>query len=384
MSELVLIVRPGSAGVTDAALRLHALREQGRSVALVTADGATAVGAAPTRTPSVILTTSGSTGGARGVELDLQALDASAELAEERLGGPGLWLTAIPITGAGGLNTAWRSLRNGFEPIVWPGVAGAGHFDGGSFLPSVRALRARATADGLRAYTSLVPTQVARLLAFARAGDLDSVEALHALASLDAVLIGADALSDELRLALRGYEIPFVCTYGATETCGGCIYDDRPLSGVTVEFEGPEPGRIVISGPTVAMRYRDDDPDLADRRWRSNDLGRWRLGRLEIVGRLDDVVKVGGAAMALPLITQALRALGDASDVLVLARDDAEWGHVPVAFVAGCAMPDAVLRQYAASAVGRTSLPMDIVRLDSMPLLPNGKPDRQRLLAMVQ
>ena len=53
----------------------------------------TAVGTDEPIGPSVILTTSGSSGTPRAVELPVEALRASAELAETRLGGPGLWLT---------------------------------------------------------------------------------------------------------------------------------------------------------------------------------------------------------------------------------------------------------------------------------------------------
>jgi len=316
------------------------------------------------------------------VELDITALDASADLAEDRLGGPGMWLTAIPVTGAGGMNTVWRSLRNGFDPIVWPGVAGAAHFDGGSFLPAVRAVRARASAEGIRAYTSLVPTQLARLLQFAGASDADAIEALRVLATLDAVLIGADALSDQLRSAALSYGIRCVSTYGATETTGGCIYDDQPLGSTRIEFTAED--HIVIAGPTVAVRYQDDAPGLSDRRWISNDIGRWEGNRLILLGRSDDVVKVGGAALALPALGHGLREASDARDVIVLAREDNEWGHVPVAFVVAASTADADLRRIAAAVTGRGSLPMDIVRLEALPLLPNGKPDRQSLLAMVQ
>lgn len=384
MSELVVTVKPGAVGAFDAIARVRALFAEGRSVALVAEQGARSAAEGPLpEEPSIVLTTSGSSGDARGVELHTDALRASARLAEEALGGPGLWLTALPVTGAGGLNTVVRSLLNGHDPIVWPGIAGGGHFDGDSLLPSLRELRNRATANGLRAYTSLVPTQVARLLSFAAASDLGAIDCLHELARLDGVLIGADALSRELRQTMHAYGITVVTTYGATETCGGCIYNDRPFTGTAIEFEGEEPGRIVISGPTVARRYRDRGPELAGGRWLSNDLGRWRLGRLEIVGRIDDLVKVGGHTVALPLITRQIHALAGVQDVIVLARDDAEWGHVPVLFVVACDAPDATLRQFAAAALGRNSIPMDIVRLDALPLLANGKPDRIALLSMV-
>lgn len=385
MSDLVVTIKPGAVGAYDAIARVRALFSEGRSSALIGEHVSRAAVEGPDpETPSIILSTSGSTGESRGVELDAAALHTSARLAEERLGGPGLWLTAIPVTSAGGLNTVVRSVRNGFDPIIWPGIAGGAHFDGYSLIPSLRALRDRAKVEGLRAYTSLVPTQMSRLVSFAAASDLGAIEALRELAEIDGVLIGADALGDDLRQTLHAYGIHVVTTYGATETCGGCIYDDRPFTHTKVEFVGEEPGRIAITGPTVAKRYRDGSPELADRRWLSNDLGRWRLGRLELLGRVDDLVKVGGSMIALPLIARQLKALAGAQEVAVLARDDEEWGHVPVVFVVGCDAPDATLRQFAAAALGRGSVPMDIVRVDALPLLPNGKLDRQTLLTMVR
>lgn len=384
MSDLVLLVEPGSSGAQRAIARVRRVLENENSVALIAAGNhepaVTAVGNEAPATPSVILATSGSTGAPRAVELPKRTLLASAERAEERLGGPGLWLTAIPVTGAGGLNTVVRSLLHDTEPVVWPGIAGAGHFDGGAVLPSMQDTLARARAIGLRSYTSLVPTQIARLVAHASAGDTEAVTALQTLARFDAVLVGADALDDALRNTMRAYEIRLITTYGATETCGGCIYNDEPLRDVGLEFFGEDPGRIVVTGPTVAHRYRDDDASaLTDGRWVSNDLGRMRLGRLEVVGRVDDLIKVGGTSVALPLIAKHLRTLAGLRDIAVLSRPDTECGHVPVAYVVGGDVPDATLRQFAAAAVGRTSIPMHIVRLDALPLLANGKVDRLKL-----
>ena len=283
----------------------------------------------------------------------------------------------LPVGGTGVFPPGERAT------VVWAGVAGAAHFDGGAVLPALQETRRRARAAGLRAYTSLVPTQISRLVSHASIGDLDAIEALKELALFDAVLIGADALNDDLRKTMRAYDIHFVATYGATETCGGCVYNDQPLKGVELTFVGDDPGQIVVTGPMVARRYRDGDSStLGNGRWMSNDLGRMRMGRLEIVGRTDDQIKVGGHIVALPLIARHLRTLAELKDVAVLSRTDAEWGHVPVAFVVGCPVEDQVLRQFAAAATGRSSIPMDIVRLDALPLLPNGKVDRQRLLEL--
>lgn len=383
MSDLVLLVEPGSTGAVKALARLNTVFADDASVALIARghheSALMAVGNAVPLEPSVILTTSGSSGAPRAVELPAAAIRASAERATAWLGGPGLWFTAIPVTGAGGLNTLARSLLTGIEPVIWPGLAGAAHFDGESVLSSLREALARARAHGLRCYASLVPTQVARLVGHARAGDVAAIDALGELARFDAVLIGAAALDDELRNSMRAYEINIVTTYGATETCGGCVFNGEPLADVELTFTGE--GQIIVSGPVVAHRYRDGDSStLQNQRWISNDLGRMHLGHLQLIGRSDDVIKVGGQTVALPRITEQLRVLAEPRDIVVLARADAEWGQIPIAFVVDCEHDDATLRRFAAAAVGRTSIPMDVVRLNALPLLPNGKTDRQKLL----
>ena len=383
MSDLVLLVEPGSTGAEKALARLTSVLAGDSSVALIAHGNheaaIAAVGDEIPVEPSVILATSGSSGMPRAVEIPAAAIRASAERASARLGGPGLWFTALPVTGAGGLNTVARSLLVGMEPVIWPGLAGAAHFDGEAVLASLRDTRARARTHGLRCYTSLVPTQVARLVAHARAGDIPAVDALGELSQFDAVLVGADALDDELRNCMHAYEINVVTTYGATETCGGCVFDGEPLPDVTIDFTAD--GQIVVSGPMVARRYRDGDSSaLHDQHWISNDLGRMQLGRLQLIGRIDDVIKVGGQSVALPRIAEQLRTLANLRDIVVLARADAEWGQIPVAYVVGCQDEDATLRRFAAAAVGRSSIPMDVVRLEAMPLLSNGKVDRQKLL----
>lgn len=81
-----------------------------------------------------------------------------------------------------------------------------------------------------------------------------------------------------------------VTTYGMSETCGGCVYDGRPLPGVTVSTD--EHGRISLAGPVVARGYRGRpgdpafDRDLAGaRRFRTDDLGGLVDGRWRVLGR---------------------------------------------------------------------------------------------------
>ena len=59
---------------------------------------------------------------------------------------------------------------------------------------------------------------------------------------------------------------------------------------------------------------------------------------------------------------------------------DAEWGRKVVAVVVGTAA-DAALRDWIGEVHPRSWAPRELVRAASLPLLPNGKVDRQALQA---
>ena len=73
-----------------------------------------------------------------------------------------------------------------------------------------------------RRYTALVPTQLRRAL------DAEP----GALAAFDAVLVGGAATDPALLDRARAAGVAVVTTYGMTETAGGCVYDGVPLAGV--------------------------------------------------------------------------------------------------------------------------------------------------------
>ena len=80
------------------------------------------------------------------------------------------------------------------------------------------------------------------------------------------------------------------------ETCGGCVYDGRPLDDVRVVLA--DDGRIMIGGPVLSSGYRLR-PDLTAASRDGDflltaDRGRWIDERLEVLGRLDEVVITGG------------------------------------------------------------------------------------------
>jgi o-succinylbenzoate---CoA ligase len=302
---------------------------------------------------ALVLATSGSSGEPKAVVLSRAALLASATVTHDRLGGPGQWLLAMPPYFIGGLQVLTRSVVAGTDPVVAHG--------------NLSDAAGRLTHE--RRYAALVPTQLRRLLA----SDLD------ALRSFDAVLVGGAAAPAELLARARDSGVAVVTTYGMTETGGGCVYDGSPLAHVLVDLDGD---RILLGGPTLFSGYRLR-PDLTaealtDGWFRTADRGRLVDGRLEVLGRLDDVVVSGGVNVALPAVRDRLKQHPDVMEAEVIGVPDDEWGSRIVAFVVGTPARDA-LRDFVATELPRAWAPQQVVRVDALPMLASGKVDRQDL-----
>jgi O-succinylbenzoic acid--CoA ligase len=321
---------------------------------------------------AAIITTSGSSGDPLAVLLPAAALTAAAQASHAWLPeGAGRWLVAMPVTAVGGLMTLVRAIDAGLEPVYWSGVGGGESFSAQSFLPAATEAINRSLADGAPTYVSLVPTQLARLI--------DSGgPALESLAQFSYVLIGAAALPTVLRQKAQAAGIRLTSTYGATETCGGVVYDGIPLGGVSVRTDPDVEGQVIFGGPTIAAGYQANS-ELTSRSFingtfHTSDVGRIDNGVLTVLGRTDDVIKVGGSKVSLNAIADVVRGLDGIDDVAVIAIADDEWGQRPVALVVG--EIDGVVSAVDES-IGRTRL--EVRRLDSLPYLPNGKIDRMTL-----
>jgi len=309
----------------------------------------------------LVVVTSGSTGSGRAVLLPAAALEASATATHARLGGPGTWLLALPVSAIAGLQVLCRSVVAGTRPESLakgePLAAAVGRMPAG------------------RRYTALVPTQLRRYLD----------EEPDALRAFDAVLVGGAATDAALRDRAREAGVRIVTTYGMTETAGGCVYDGQPLDGVRVRVtDGVE-----LAGPTLALGYRLDPEGtaaaFADGWFRTRDAGTLDAGRLVVTGRLDDVVISGGVNVAPAAVEAALREHPDVADAVVFGRPDETWGRRVVAAVvpADGARPDLdTLRAWVADRLGPASAPRQLHLLESLPLLHTGKPDRRAVAAL--
>ncbi|WP_394327843.1 AMP-binding protein [Agromyces cerinus] len=330
---------------------------------------------------ALVVETSGSTDAPKRVMLSAAALRASAGATEQFFGDQhGQWLLALPATYIAGAQVLVRSILAGTEPVVLP----QGHFDPRAFA----AASARLDRGGAR-FTSLVPVQLARLVDAAA----DDAAVAEALRSFDRILLGGQAAPTGL--VERAAELGAVVhrTYGSSETAGGCVYDGIPLPSVGVRIVD---GLVELSGPMLASGYLDDPErtaaafttDADGTRWyRTGDLG--GLGpdrRLRISGRADDVIISGGVKVALGEVERAIRGVPGFAEAVVVAVDDHEWGQRPAVAVAGAAA-SATLAELAAatdaSGLSPAARPVRLLRLDAMPQLASGKPDRRRIAGLL-
>ncbi|WP_116041725.1 o-succinylbenzoate--CoA ligase [Amycolatopsis palatopharyngis] len=321
---------------------------------------------------AVIVPTSGSTGAPKGVLLSAAALTASATATIDRLGGPGRWLLATPAHYVGGLQVLVRGMLAGHEPTVLDTSSG---FDPSAFA---EAARAHQRLPGPH-YTALVPTQLARLLS---AGE----DAVSAAAGFDAIVLGGAALDDRLRSAALWAGISVISAYGMSETASGCVYDGVPLTGVRVRLDTG--GRVELAGPMLAHGYRLR-PDLTATTFtggwfRTSDLGRLHDdGRLEILGRADDVINTGGVKIAAAAVERVLTADPGVAMACVVGLPDPEWGEsvaavvVPTGSSSGGEELHSRLLAGVRAELGRAAVPKRLEFNAELPLRGPGKVDRE-------
>jgi O-succinylbenzoic acid--CoA ligase len=310
--------------------------------------------------------TSGSTGTPKRVALSADAVLASAAASNGALGEPGQWLLALPVHYIAGINVLARSLAASIPPVP----VAPGRMDAATVLAAI----ARMT-EKVR-YTALVPAQLGRLLDEADAND----ELREAIAGFSRILVGGQSTPAALVDRARAHGWRVTRTYGSSETCGGVVYDGRPIGQATVRIVD---GRVELGGPTIAEYYLGD-PERTERtfvehdehRWyRTDDAGELVDGVLRVTGRLDDTIVTGGLKVRLGDVERVVREQPGLSDAVVVAGHHPEWGEVPV--VVTTARPDlATLRRAVGAVLPPEARPDRVITVDALPTLPSGKPDR--------
>lgn len=310
----------------------------------------------------LLMRTSGSTGREKVVMLSAASLGAAVQLVHAALGGPGQWLCALPKYRISGFMPLVRSLAAGYAPVLYPHAK--------SFDPAVFSECAQ-SMDAPRRYVSLVLPQLRVLLERART---DS-SFLQMLQRFDGIVVGGGPADTALMQEASDAGLQIAVSYGATETCGGIVYDGVALRGVRVRIRE---GQVQIASPTLACGYLlandvENDPFLWENgsRWyQTGDIGKLFGGVLHLLGRKDRVFISGGVNVSLDEIERVMRQRWARQQHVAVAVADPKWGQRAVVFTT---VPENQLRQIApllTETLGKAARPTAIVRCDTMLVLP--------------
>jgi amino acid adenylation domain-containing protein len=152
-------------------------------------------------------------------------------------------------------------------------------------------------------------------------------------------------------------------------------------------------GEIQVTGPPVAAGYLGD-PDLTHTRFverpdgrvafKTGDLGRWLpSGDLELVGRLDNQVKVRGYRVALEEIDAVLATAPGVAAAAVAAETTAEEETVLTAYVeAEDGLDVDALKTFLRERLPEFMVPAAFHRVAALPRSAGGKVDRRALAAL--
>ncbi|MEI7560979.1 MAG: AMP-binding protein [Actinomycetes bacterium] len=298
---------------------------------------------------ALVVETSGSTGEPKSVAISTSALIASTNAAHKYLGAtPGdSWSLLLPTSHIAGLNVLARATALGTKVI------------------DNRNVSSYVDAD----FVSIVPTQLHRAVN----GDAKLLEHLTAA---EAVLVGGGVISDGLRKSATDKHVKVVTTYGMTEMCGGCVYNQKLLDGVEIQISSE--GLIKLRGPMMASNYLNDQAgwsELTSDGWfQTSDLGEFVDGKLRILGRADDVIKSGGEKISLIDIEERFRRFFPGIEVVAFGVPDAEWGEKLCLGV----ISNLSLTEVQAKLTGINS-PKEIIVLQQIPRTILGKVDRKAL-----
>lgn len=309
-----------------------------------------------------VVESSGSTGTPKRISISLDALTHAATWGQERLGPSGQWLLALPINFIAGQQVLLRSVLADTQPVI---MNTSLPFTTEAFFRSAKMM------SNANKYTSLVPTQLAKLVA---ACEQDK-SLLDLLRGFRAILVGGQATAVELQERALALGLKVVISYGMTETSGGCVYDGVPLEGVRLKI-APD-GRLLIQGKTLA----EDQEDWIF----TNDLAEIsETGKLTILGRADRVIISGGLKVSLDRVEYLGSELAGVEDISAVSIQDDTWGErVGVCYVGSPEVADDIANQLA-TLLGPAGKPIRVIRVDKLPKLATSKTDTLSIAKLFQ
>jgi fatty-acyl-CoA synthase len=227
------------------------------------------------------------------------------------------------------------------------------------------------------------------------------------LDSLRCMTTGSTQVPQSLVDAFTQRTVPVLQVYGATETCPIAVYTRlagdwrRPgstgLPGLVCEAkvvdeagsevaEG-EPGEVLVRGPNVFVEYWGNAAATAEALregwYQSGDIGtRDADGHFFIHDRKKNMIVSGGENIYPAEVERVLHQHPDIAEAAVIARPDARWQEVPIAYLvprAGAAPDLTEIEGFCLAQLARYKVPREYVLVDSLPCNAMGKVQHFRL-----
>ncbi len=156
-------------------------------------------------------------------------------------------------------------------------------------------------------------------------------------------------------------------------------------------------GELVIGGEHVCSSYYDEDDQFRESLYwdKARELSYFRTGDLArfdnegfyyIVGRKKEMYISGGENVYPAEVERKIRLHESIDEVIVVPVSDAKWHEVGLCFYRGSGHEITVdqLREFLNPILSRYKHPHYVVKVDSFPLLPNGKINRLKLKKMAE
>lgn len=328
-----------------------------------------------------IMYTSGTTGFPKGVRQTVGNHQASATASVLNLGlqAKDVWLCAVPLFHISGFSILVRSLLYGNKIKLYE------HFDLDGITQNI--------IDGDVTHMSVVAVTLERIL--------HALEEKNAVASpkFKMMLAGGGPVPIEYLKRAGVLNLAVAQTYGMTETSSQTATlanEDammkigsagKPLFFNQIRIDQPNEqgeGEICIRGPHVTPGYigRFAQKKATIDGWlHTGDIGYIdKDNYLFVVDRRADLIISGGENIYPAEIENVLLAHPAVKEAGVCGRSDAEWGHVPVAFVVlneQVSVDD--LMHFCKDKLAKYKMPKDIKIIDELPRNASNKLVRRKL-----
>ncbi|MES2732925.1 MAG: amino acid adenylation domain-containing protein [Bacteroidota bacterium] len=232
--------------------------------------------------------------------------------------------------------------------------------------------------------------------------------------SVKTLVSAGEALKVDIARPLQAKGIRVINAYGPTENTvcvtlsdsplceDGRVTIGQPLSNVQVYLLDKAlqlvpvgvAGELYVGGRQVARGYLNQpiltqekfipDPfsqDSAGRLYKTGDMARWLPdGRIELLGRQDEQVKIRGHRIELGEVETALQQMAGVLQSVVVAQADGNGSQRLVGYVVMAEAFDAqVILSQLRGQLPEYMVPSLLMALDQLPLMPNGKVDKKAL-----